>query len=107
MNFFRKKFDPWADAGPEFGGETFDGRNRPVGDLLEKFGWGGLIEPFELAVGLSDEAFVPLARMKADEANGKAIDQFARVEEGGIRLSSQRGDVGMPMDRDFGEKGLK
>ena len=107
LNFFRKKFDPWADAGPEFGGETFDGRNRPVGDLLEKFGWGGLIEPFELAVGLIDEAFVPLARVKANHANGKAIDQFARVEEGGIRLSWQRGDVGMPMDRDFGEKGLK
>jgi hypothetical protein len=107
LNFFRKKFDPWADAGPEFGGEAFDGRNRPVGDLLKKFGWSGLIEPFELAVSFSDEAFVPLARVKADEANGKAIDQFARVEEGGIRLSWQRGDVGMPMDRDFREKGLK
>ena len=78
-----------------------------MGDLLEKFGWGGLIEPFELAVGLSDEAFVPLARMKADEANGKAIDQFAGVEEGGIRLRRQRGEVGIPVDGDFGEKGLK
>ena len=78
-----------------------------MGDLTEEFGWSGLIEPFELAVSLSDEAFVPLARVKANQANGKAIDQFARVEEGGIRLSWQRGDVGMPMDRDFGEKGLK
>lgn len=76
-------------------------------DLLEKFGWSGLVEPFELAVGFSDEAFVPLARLKADEANGKAIDQFAGVKEGGIRLRRQRGEVGMPMDRDFREKGLK
>ena len=74
---------------------------------MQEFGWSGLIEPFELAVGFSDKAFVPLARLKADEANGKAIDQFARVEEGGIRLSWQRGDVGMPVDGNFREKRLE
>jgi len=78
-----------------------------VGDLTEEFGWSGLIEPFELAVGLSDEAFVPLARVKADEANGKAIDQFAGVKEGGIRLRRQRGEVGIPVDGNFREKGFK
>ena len=78
-----------------------------MGDLLDEFGWSGLIEPLELVVGFSDEAFVPLARVKADEANGKAIDQFAGVEEGGIRLRRQRGEVGIPVDGDFREKGLK
>jgi hypothetical protein len=74
---------------------------------MQEFGRSGLIEPFELAVGFSDEAFVPLARVKADEANGKAIDQFAGVKEGGIRLSWQRGEVGIPVDGNFREKGLK
>ena len=45
--------------------------------------------------------------MKANQANGKAIDQFARVEEGGIRLSWQRGDVGIPVDGNFREKRLE
>ena len=74
---------------------------------MQEFGWSGLIEPFELAVGFSDKAFVPLARVKADEANGKAIDQFAGVKEGGIRLRRQRGEVGIPVDGNFREKGLK
>jgi len=74
---------------------------------LEKFGWSGLIEPLQVAVGLSDKAFIPLARVKAGEANGKAIDQFAGVEEGGIRLRRQRGEVGMPVDGNFREKRLE
>jgi len=47
---------------------------------------------------------VPLAGVEADEANGEAIDQFTGEKVGGFRERGERGEVGMPVDGEFGEE---
>ena len=104
LDFLGEKLHPWGNGGSDFGAEVFDGGNGPVMDLSKKFGGGGLIEPIEVVLIEGDPTFVPLAGVEADEANGKAIDQFTGVKVGGFRESGERYEIRMPVDGEFGEE---
>ena len=104
LDFLGEKLHPWGNGGSDFGAEVFDGGNGPVMDLSKKFGGGGLIEPIEVVLIEGDPTFVPLAGVEADEADGKAIDQFTGEKVGGFRESGERYEIRMPVGGEFGEE---